>query len=206
VYAALEMHERHSEPVAAAQGDDMTRLLVRIGDARDRDAYKVLFLHFAPRVKSLLMRKGADAALAEELMQDTMLSVWAKASMYHPGRGAAATWIFTIARNLRIDRLRRESSRHFEDIDDHEIGEDDPRHGRDVVAQDDAVTRAQEQTIVSKALEELPADQADIIRLSFVDDLSQSEIAEQLGLPLGTVKSRMRLAYGKLRHALEGVL
>jgi RNA polymerase sigma-70 factor, ECF subfamily len=206
VYTAIHMHEPTSETSPAAQRDAMTGLLVQIGEARDRDAYKALFVHFAPRVKALLMRKGAEPALAEELMQDTMLSVWAKASLYHPGRGSAATWIFTIARNLRIDRLRRESVRHFDDIDDMEIAEDEAGTGNTVVAQDDAVTARQEQAIVTRALAELPAEQADIIRLSFVDDLSQSEIADRLRLPLGTVKSRMRLAYDKLRHALEGEL
>ncbi len=206
MYTAIDMHEPTSETGPAAQRDAMTDLLVHIGEARDRDAYKALFVHFAPRVKALLMRKGAEPALAEELMQDTMLSVWAKASLYHPGRGSAATWIFTIARNLRIDRLRRESVRHFDDIDDMEIAEDEAGTGNTIVAQDDAVTARQEQVIVTRALAELPSEQADIIRLSFVDDLSQSEIAGRLGLPLGTVKSRMRLAYDKLRHALEGEL
>jgi len=201
---AIHMHEPTSETSPAAQRDAMTGLLVRIGESRDREAYKALFVHFAPRVKGLLMRKGAEPALAEELMQDTMMTVWAKAALYHPGRGSAATWIFTIARNLRIDRLRRESVRHFDDIDDMEIAEDEAGTGNTIVSQDDAVTARQEQAIVTRALTELPSEQADIIRLSFVDDLSQSEIANRLDLPLGTVKSRMRLAYDKLRHALEG--
>ena len=204
MYMAIHMHEPTSETSPAAQRDAMTGLLVRIGESRDREAYKALFVHFAPRVKGLLMRKGAEPALAEELMQDTMMTVWAKAALYHPGRGSAATWIFTIARNLRIDRLRRESVRHFDDIDDMEIAEDEAGTGNTIVSQDDAVTARQEQAIVTRALTELPSEQADIIRLSFVDDLSQSEIANRLDLPLGTVKSRMRLAYDKLRHALEG--
>jgi RNA polymerase sigma-70 factor (ECF subfamily) len=184
----------------------MTDLLVRIGANRDRDAYQALFLHFAPRVKGFLMRKGADSALAEELMQDTMLAVWTKAVMYHPGRGSAATWIFTIARNLRIDRLRRESVQHFDDVDGLELSEDDVNAGGDVVAQDDAVIAGQERRLVAAAMQELPDDQAEVVRMSFVDDLSQSDIAEKLGLPLGTVKSRMRLAYNKLRQALENEL
>lgn len=204
VYATFEMSEPTSEHGPATHGDAMTLLLVRIGEARDREAFKALFVHFAPRVKHLLMRKGADPALAEELMQDTMLSVWTKASLYHPGRGSAATWIFTIARNLRIDRLRRESVRHFDDVNDLEIAEDHAGSDRTVVAQDDAVSARQEQTLVIRALSALPPEQAEVIRLSFIDDLSQRDIAGRLGVPLGTVKSRMRLAYDKLRHVLEG--
>ncbi len=184
----------------------MTSLLVRIAEHRDRDAYQDLFVHFAPRIKGFLMRKGADSELAEELMQDTMLSVWTKASMYHPGRGSASTWIFTIARNLRIDRLRRESVRHFDDVDDLEISEDDTASDVTVVAQDDAVIASQERQLVARAMQDLPSEQAQVIRMSFVDDLSQSDIAERLSLPLGTVKSRMRLAYIKLRQALESEL
>ncbi|MEJ8572407.1 sigma-70 family RNA polymerase sigma factor [Microbaculum marinum] len=184
----------------------MTDLLVRIGANRDRQAYQAMFVYFAPRVKGFLMSKGADSALAEELMQDTMLTVWTKASMYHPGRGSASTWIFTIARNLRIDKLRRESVQHFDDVDGLEIAEDDPNTGRTVVAQDDAVIAGQERRLVAAAMKRLPTDQAEVIRLSFVDDLSQHDIADRLGLPLGTVKSRMRLAYNKLRQALESEL
>jgi len=184
----------------------MTSLLVRIAEHRDRDAYQDLFVHFAPRIKGFLMRKGADSELAEELMQDTMLSVWTKASMYRPGRGSASTWIFTIARNLRIDRLRRESVQHFDDVDDLEISEDDTASDVSVVAQDDAVIASQERQLVARAMKDLPSEQAQVIRMSFVDDLSQSDIAERLSLPLGTVKSRMRLAYIKLRQALESEL
>jgi RNA polymerase sigma-70 factor (ECF subfamily) len=184
----------------------MAEMLVRIAENRDREAYQAVFLHFAPRVKGFLIRKGADTALAEELMQDTMLAVWTKAALFRPGRGSASTWIFTIARNLRIDRMRRESIQHFDDVDSLEIAEDDVNAGTTVVAQDEAVIAGQERRLVAAALRELPADQAEVVRLSFVEDLSQSDIAEKLGVPLGTVKSRMRLAYVKLRQALESEL
>lgn len=206
MYAALRMQGTSSRDGAAPPGEAMTSLLVRIAEHRDRDAYQDLFVHFAPRIKGFLMRKGADSELAEELMQDTMLSVWTKASMYRPGRGSASTWIFTIARNLRIDRLRRESVQHFDDVDDLEISEDDTASDVSVVAQDDAVIASQERQLVARAMKDLPSEQAQVIRMSFVDDLSQSDIAERLSLPLGTVKSRMRLAYIKLRQALESEL
>lgn len=203
MYVALQMSDSPSGTGVAPRPEAMTELLVQISESRDRDAYQALFLHFAPRVKGFLMRKGADAALAEELMQDTMLAVWTKASLYQRGRGSASTWIFTIARNLRIDRLRRESVQHFDDVDGLEIAEEDAGTERTIVAQDDAVNARQERELVARAMGELPSEQAEVIRLSFVDDLAQTEIAERLDLPLGTVKSRMRLAYNKLRQALE---
>lgn len=203
MYVALHMSDTTSTSAMAPRQDVMTELLVRIGDTRDRDAYQALFVHFAPRVKGFLIRKGAEPALAEELMQDTLLSVWTKAALYQRGRGSASTWIFTIARNLRIDRLRRESVQHFDDVDGLEIAEQDANPQRTIVAQDDAVIARQERELVAQAMGELPAEQAEVIRLSFVDDLSQTDIADRLKLPLGTVKSRMRLAYTKLRQALE---
>ncbi len=202
MYAAYRMDHSASDAGETPRPDGMSTLIVRVAEARDRDAFQQLFLHYGPRVRSLMLRKGANADLAEDLMQETMLSVWTKAALYQPSRGSVATWIFTIARNLRIDRLRREAVRHFDDVNDLEISETDAPD-TNVSAQDDLVIASQERDLVAGALADLPAEQAEIIRLSFADDLSQSEIAERLGLPLGTVKSRMRLAYRKLRAALE---
>ncbi|WP_244444248.1 sigma-70 family RNA polymerase sigma factor [Lutibaculum baratangense] len=195
-----------SDPPLAAVTDEMAGLISRIAESRDREAFQALFVHYGPRVKGLLLRKGADPDVAEDLMQETMLAVWNKAALYHPARGSVATWIFTIARNLRIDRLRKESSQHFEDIDGMEIGQDSVSHLPASVAQDDQVIAREEGAYVVEALSELPPEQAQILQLAFVDDLSQREIAEQLSLPLGTVKSRMRLAYRKLKLALENRL
>ncbi len=195
-----------ADPRSAVAIDEMSELIARIAEDRDRQAFQTLFLHYGPRVKGLLLRKGADQDLAEDLMQETMLAVWNKASLYHPGRGSVATWVFTIARNLRIDRLRKEASRHFEDIDGMEIGEGDVPGGNDHLSQDDQVIARQEGERVGEAMADLPPEQAAILRLAFIEDLSQREIAEQLGLPLGTVKSRMRLAYRKLKLALENRL
>lgn len=194
------------DPRLALASDEMAELISRIAEQRDREAFQALFLHYGPRVKGLLLRKGADQDTAEDLMQETMLSVWNKASLYHSGRGSVSTWIFTIARNLRIDRLRKESARHFEDIDEMEIGPGDVSEADEAVAQDERVISRQEGERVTEALAELPDEQAVILRLAFEEDLSQREISEQLGLPLGTVKSRMRLAYRKLRLALENRL
>lgn len=203
MHAALSMEPDPSATAASEPSEPMALLVARIASDRDREAFRQLYCYYGPRVKGLMLRKGARPELAEELMQETMLAVWTKASLFHPGRGSVATWIFTIARNLRIDRLRRERVQHFEDVHELEIAEGDFPGGREVVAQDEAAIAQQEQRRVAEALRALPGEQADILRLSFIDELSQSDIAQRLSLPLGTVKSRMRLAYRRLRLALE---
>ncbi|MGI9521306.1 MAG: sigma-70 family RNA polymerase sigma factor [Hyphomicrobiaceae bacterium] len=177
-------------------GFAMGDLLQRIAVDRDAHAFQELFEQFAPRVKAVLMRQGADPATAEELAQETMLTVWRKASYYVEGRGNVATWVFTIARNLRIDRIRRQKSWA-------EVDEDLTTHVAEDMPPDEQVMQQQTQDLVGSALKTLPQDQLEVIRLSYMEGLSQSEIASKLSLPLGTVKSRMRLAYQRLRGAFE---
>lgn len=171
-------------------------LLQRVAASKDREAFATLFDMFAPRVKSFMMRKGASAEIAEDLVQETMITVWSKAALFMPERGGVSTWIFTIARNLRIDRLRREKTSLYTDIDDYDAESNDP-------AQDDAMSRLQEDGFVARALAQIPEEQRTLLLLSYVEDLPQSEIAKRLQIPLGTVKSRMRLAYRRMRKLLE---
>ncbi|MCC7481307.1 MAG: sigma-70 family RNA polymerase sigma factor [Hyphomicrobiales bacterium] len=192
------MAEKTHIPLPSAQQIDFAALLFRVARERDRAAFAEIFDHFAPRVKSFMMRKGASAELAEDLVQETMIAVWSKAALYVPERGAASTWVFTIARNLRIDRLRRESAAHFTDLEDFDAPSDD-------VPGDEAMNRSQEDGHVARALAQIPPEQRELLILSYVDDVPQSMIAERLNLPLGTVKSRMRLAYRRLRKLLEAV-
>lgn len=194
----LRMAEKTHIPLPSAQQIDFAALLFRVARERDRAAFAEIFDHFAPRVKSFMMRKGASAELAEDLVQETMIAVWSKAALYVPERGAASTWVFTIARNLRIDRLRRESAAHFTDLEDFDAPSDD-------VPGDEAMNRSQEDGHVARALAQIPPEQRELLILSYVDDVPQSMIAERLNLPLGTVKSRMRLAYRRLRKLLEAV-
>ena len=174
----------------------MAELLARVAEKRDRLAFAELFDAYGPRLKSFMMRKGAGAELAEDLVQDAMLAVWTKAGLYAPEKGSVTTWIYTIARNLRIDRLRRESSAHFTDLDGYDAADEGPES-------DELIIRAEQGRLVTEALENLPQEQKQILQMSFVEDMAQSEISAKLGLPLGTVKSRMRLAYRKLKGMLE---
>lgn len=196
MYAAM-MSDTRSGPLPGAEdSDDPTALLLRVAQARDRQALADLFAIFAPRIKSMMLKLGASNALSEDLVQETLLTVWRKAHLYSSSRGAASTWIFTIARNLRIDQLRRQSNKPYEDLETVELESDLPL-GSKVVEQHEIIAR------VTKALQALPPEQREVVRLSFVQDMPHAEISKTLGIPLGTVKSRLRLAYDRLRPLLE---
>ncbi|WP_050929219.1 sigma-70 family RNA polymerase sigma factor [Aestuariivita boseongensis] len=166
----------------------------RIRDARDQKAFAELFQYFAPRVKAFLMKSGADATLAEECAQEVMATLWHKAHMFDPSRASVATWIFTIARNRKIDLLRKQRRPEPEDLPWGPEAEPD---------QEDTLVLQQESELLRKALEELPDAQRQLIERAYFGDLSHSQIAEETGLPLGTIKSRIRLALDRLRHAMK---
>lgn len=173
----------------------MDALLVRVAAQRDRSAFAALFTHFAPRVKAYLLRLGAPSGVAEELAQEALLSVWRKAHLFDPAKASAATWLFTIARNLRIDAIRREKRP--------ELDPEDFMPEPDADA-DAGLMLAESEGRLRLALKELPADQIQVVELSFFADKPHSQIAEELGIPLGTVKSRLRLAIGRLKRAMGG--
>lgn len=166
----------------------------RIRDTQDQAAFVELFRHFAPRLKAYLIRSGSDPALAEECAQDVMTTVWRKANLFDASRASAATWIFTIARNRRIDLLRRQRRPEPEDL---------PWGPEAEPEQDDVIQFQQESAQLGEALNALPENQRSLIEKAYFGDLSHSEIAEVTGLPLGTIKSRIRLALDRLRHAMD---
>ncbi|HEY5070723.1 MAG TPA: sigma-70 family RNA polymerase sigma factor [Caulobacteraceae bacterium] len=176
--------------------DHFAPLVVAIAEWGDRDAFATLFSHFAPRVKSYMMRLGAAPEIAEELAQDTLLTVWRRAGAFDPSRAAPSTWIFTIARNLRIDLARREARPGRP--------EDPSEAVENPVMPDMALAELQDEAVIGRAVAALPIDQAQVVRLAFFSDKPHAQIACELDLPLGTVKSRLRLAMGRLRAALGG--
>lgn len=194
--ATMTMADNRNDQNRRAQELYFGQLLQRVANQRDKASFGTLFDHFAPRIKSFMLRKGVASQQAEDLVQETMIAVWTKAGLFDAERGSVTTWIFTIARNLRIDRIRRESSMPLTELGDYDEADDEP--GSDAV-----LSRKQEDTQVGMALKSIPADQREILMLAYVDDFSQSEIAQRLNMPLGTVKSRMRLAYGHMRKMLE---
>mgnify|MGYP001293435240 FL=1 len=174
----------------------MADLLRRVAERADPAAFRELYEAFGPRVKAYMMRKGADAGTAEDLAQETLLTVWRKASLYADDKGSMTTWVFTIARNLRIDRLRREVP--WQELPEWRLVEPSEE-----ALPDEALAEKQQQNRLQAALANLPADQREVVTLAYLEGLSHREIAARLALPLGTVKSRMRIAYQKVRAALE---
>ena len=171
-------------------------LLVRVGRDRDKSAFAELFDYFAPRVKSFLLRFGTDMSLAEEIAQEAMIMVWRRAETYDPQQSAASTWIFTIARNKRIDRLRREN-RPLPDMTDPAVMPESIETGEIQVA------RMQQEKKIRHALKNLPEEQAKMIFSAYYEEKSHREIAEESGVALGTVKSRIRLALNRLRAQID---
>lgn len=177
--------------------DEAAGLIEAIATRQDRAAFAALFRHYAPRVKAFLMRGGADAEAAQEVAQEAMILVWRKAASFDRGRASAATWIYAIARNKRIDLLRRAGRPQIETEDWLTVFAPE---GDDA---DKSVLAGQTYSRVKELMDGLPAEQLVVIRKAFFEDKTHTVIAEELKLPLGTVKSRIRLALGRLREALE---
>ena len=172
------------------------RLIQAVARDRDREAFAALFDHFAPRLKAYLMRAGAAPAAADDFAQDAMLTVWRKAELFDPARARAATWIFTIARNRRIDALRRDARPLPAPVISLASSAEPERPVELLEArQDEGRVRA--------ALRRLKPDQIEVIQMAFFQDLTHAEVAQSLALPLGTVKSRIRNAMIKLRDLLD---
>lgn len=199
MYAPVDTIPGSRSGVDQDPAEQHIELIRRVSAYQDKQAFQELFLFYAPRIKAFMLKQKADAELAEDLMQETMLTVWNKAGQFASWRGSLATWIFTIARNKRIDRFRRQGTRHYVDVDELEFADDSPDG-------EDRMLAGERDRLVGEAARKLPDDQKEVIRLAFAEELSQSEIAARLGLPLGTVKSRMRLAYQRIRKELEDVL
>jgi len=177
--------------------EEAADLIEAIAARQDRAAFAALFRHFAPRVKAFVMRGGADAETAQEVVQEAMVLVWRKARSFDRGRASAATWIFTIARNKRIDLIRRGTKPAIDPEDWLTSFASEPEDADKSVAQDQTYNRMKD------LLADLSPDQLQVIRKAFFEDKTHTAIAQELGLPLGTVKSRIRLALGRLREALE---
>jgi len=179
----------------AAGAHELDNLLTAVGSSRDGQAFALLFDHFRPRVHAQMVRFGLAPVAAEDVTQDVMTTIWRKAHLYDARKSAAATWIFQIARNRGIDLRRRNrelscDGKAFVAIPD------------DSEPSDEQIESARHEAHVRAALGALPPAQFDIIRLAFFEGLTHTAIARQLNLPLGTVKSRLRLAFARMRRLL----
>ncbi|GAB4388332.1 MAG: sigma-70 family RNA polymerase sigma factor [Albidovulum sp.] len=173
---------------------EQTRLLIAVRDRRDREAFAALFAHYAPRLKAMLRRGAMRDSEAEEVVQEAMLAVWHKAAQFDPGRASASAWIYRIARNRQIDIFRREGRPVPDELTQAPPPEPDAS---------DALAFDQEARRLRAALDALPPEQRDMVERAYLGELSHSEIACDTGLPLGTIKSRIRLALERLRHELK---
>jgi RNA polymerase sigma-70 factor (ECF subfamily) len=180
----------------AGAGCDAEALVEAIAARQDREAFKALFGHFAPRVAAFARRLGADGQVAEDLAQDVLLTVWRRAAQFDRRRAGAGTWIYTIARNRRIDMIRREARPDFDPADPSLQGEAE-------AAADDTLAERRREVSLRQAVARLPEEQSRLMRLAYFEDKSHGAIAEELNIPLGTVKSRIRLAKRKLRQMLQ---
>ena len=187
---ARKLQTRKSDRSALEWSKDLELIKTNKSEA----AFARLFYHFAPRVKAFLIKSGADVGLAEECAQEVMVTVWNKAHLFDPSRASASTWIFTIARNKKIDALRKQLRPTPDDLG---WG---PEHEPD---QEEMVGLQQETEKLGQAIAKLPDKQRVLVERAYFEEMSHNEIAEATGLPLGTIKSRIRLALERLRHAMN---
>ncbi len=189
---SIKMNER----TASENQPSLEELMLAVSSRRDVDAFEVIFKHFAPRIKAYMAKLSADTQTAEELMQETMITVWNKADQFDFSKGALSTWIFTIARNQRIDAVRRERRPEFDPTDPAFVPDEEQ-------PADMKLSKQQSASQLRAAMAALPTEQCALLELAYFEESSHSAIAKKLNLPLGTVKSRLRLAFSKLRAALE---
>ncbi len=174
---------------------EQTLWMLAIKNKRDKQAFGLLFDHFAPRLKGFVIRAGAPAGQAEDIVQDVMLSVWRKAHLFDPERAQVSSWIYQIARNRQIDIIRKEG-RPMPEALKAEQDEAEPDAGQ-------VLAMEQEADVLREALDRLNPDQRDMIEKAYLGELTHSDIADATGLPLGTIKSRIRLGLERLRHELK---
>ena len=175
---------------------DFSHLALSVAKNRDQTAFAEIFDHFAPRLKAYLMRMGTSPLHAEELVQEVMMVLWHRADLYDPGKSSLSTWLFRIARNRRIDAVRRAKSRSSADLDDPMILPEPIESAQNMLEAEDRDKQ------VRAAMTDLPREQYDLLRMAFFLGKSHNEIATETGLPLGTVKSRIRLAFTRMRSNL----
>ena len=193
---APRRHRPRPAPMSQVETpEQLAALLWAVGQHRDRGAFARLFAYYAPRLKAYFLRLGGSAALAEDLAQEAMLHLWRKAPQFDPARGNASAWVFTLARNLRLDALRRDRLGPASDEMPHLADEGPDPEAQAISGQAGAQLR--------QVLHELPEPQRQVVLLAYFNNRPHSAIERELGIPLGTVKGRLRLALARLRAAME---
>ena len=192
---AVMTTELEALPTQNPSNQEAVHWLRDVALSHDKRAFERLYGQFAPRIKRYMMRHGAESSWADDLAQETMVQIWRKAGQYDPSKAVPAAWIFRIARNLQIDRLRRRRLHEVELTAEAERSDDGEAEHERLIERPDADK-------LREMVDTLPAEQIEAVRMAFFEGLSHAEVAERLSIPLGTVKSRLRLAFGKLRTAM----
>jgi len=189
---------RTVDRTVAIEAENWNECIDKVGKSQDKEAFRSLFKHFSPFLKAFLIKSGGvTPENAEELVQETMIKVWRKAPSYSSAQASASTWIYTIARNTRIDWLRKQNRQnpdllHAEDLYDE----------RDNPTPLSSLSQIRTKKLISEQLSQLPVEQAEVLQLMYFQGQSGQQVANTLALPLGTVKSRIRLAMNKMKLAL----
>ncbi len=193
---AMKTRNIKADTFSANTDDDLTLCVELIGKNQDKLAFNSIFRHFAPRLKSFLIKAGSTDSQAEEVIQEVMIAVWTKSSTYDSNKSSVSTWIYTIARNKRIDKIRKEKRHYLSESDEGlEIPVDS--------TQEKEIFTAQVSNSLKKYMSNLPEEQSKLLKLSYFYNKTHADISEELKIPLGTVKSRIRLALTKMRHLVE---
>ena len=179
-----------------AGGLDTNKLMEKVVADGDKEAFSQLYSHFAPRIKAMMMKMSPDSSVAEEVAQEAMIALWRKAHSFDPNKASLSTWLFTIARNLRIDRFRAKKKDNLDPNEPMLLPSAEP-------SAEETVFRGEESIKVRSCISKLPEDQQEVVGLAFMEGMTHQEIADNLGIPLGTVKSRLRLSFEKLRPMLK---
>ena len=193
---AMKTRNTKAETFSMSADVELSLCIELVGKNQDKLAFGTIFRYFAPRLKSFLVKAGSTDTQAEEVIQEVMIAVWTKASSYDSNKSSVSTWIYTIARNKRIDKIRKEKRHYLSESDEGlEIPVDS--------TQENEIFAAQVSNSLKKYMSSLPEEQSKLLKLSYFYNKTHSDISEELKIPLGTVKSRIRLALTKMRHLVE---
>ena len=194
-FPTIGSNERSKEvglKVESVYRDEQSRWIVAVAESRDKKAFKRLFTYFAPRIKGFCQNNGSTSDRAEEVVQEAFVNIWRKTNLFDPKKASAGAWIFAIARNARIDLIRKEN-RPEADTTDPFFEQNEP------VSPLAVLETERKSKLLRGFVRDLPAEQQQVLKLAFFEEKPHSEVAEVLGIPLGTVKSRIRLAFKRIR-------
>jgi RNA polymerase sigma-70 factor (ECF subfamily) len=193
---AMKTRDIKADTFSVNTDNDFALCIDLIGKNQDKLAFNNIFRYFAPRLKSFLVKAGSTDSQAEEVIQEVMIAVWTKSSTYDSNKSSVSTWIYTIARNKRIDKIRKEKRHYLSESDEGlEIPVDS--------TQEKEIFASQVSNSLKKYMSNLPEEQSKLLKLSYFYNKTHADISEELKIPLGTVKSRIRLALTKMRHLVE---